>query len=1223
MSKWYEKINPINVFKENAEVKQLRDKLDTIAGEMNDSYEVKFVDEEASHSYPGAADFANIDQMVDTAALQRVYMTETWVYSAVTAIAQDIASLPLKLQKKRILKKEVKNERTGEVEQVAEEVWEDASGEKLFKRFQYPNKFTTKTEFFMLLVIDLLTAGQYYVYLDADVDLTAIQSDPTDDNASTPFGRLRQVMSADTPIKAIYRIPPALVKPVMSEDRSCVAGYALQSDKGSYAFDAAEIVHVKLPNPLDPTSGLSPLIASFKQVLLDRFSTEHMIRFYKSGARLGGVIETEKSLNKEQLGRFQRSFENNFTGRQNHHRTLILPPGMKYNSIEQNPAETSLLEFCRYNREAVLAAFKVPPIKVGIMDNANYANARVQLQTYFTNSVKPTIAFIEDGFNLKSAMMPDSGIYRLKFDLSEVEELKEDLKLKADTGKSMIEAGLTVNEVRAELWKKPAIDGGDVSKPVEELKQRQQAFPIALSAPKGDVKVAESVPPTDSKPTTGTFTDRVNELVGQMVQAGTPLHLAIPKAIEQARLEGFVDEPEKSVSDEKLSTADQGALVPTAVGEGKPKKPCECEKEPCDCEKCAKCGKSPCECPPDSGKDGKQTLAEFLTESLSKLEADEPVTQDFLNELISIYNERNQPELVDAKESNIGDSQAAVEAESAATQDQIQSQQVYGFGYTKEKIVEHWKSFIEKTDPLVGKRHGEVNTFFKEFERIVLNRFGANIKSFGVFKARDNDDIEDILNAEAYEALIKQYIEEIDKALLEAFKQGYMDTLATFEFLPPNERALEFLKAYGAKEVKYITETTREQMREVLAKAFEENLSVGQVTERIRAKFEEIGQGRAATIARTETLSAVSAGQEQKRQDWQAQFPDQKLKKMWISAQDDRVRDSHVNLDGKSVDVNDAFENGLKYPREEGGAPEEVINCRCDTITFMEEDQTLIEETLPKEDEDEKSLKESESKGGPGSGCRGDNCGRPRGPYNRSAKGPNLGPQKISAADRNNGLLEERFNKTGAKVERGDAQAFTYTMIKPAVELQQDLNKVAEVFKAKGIDAHIDKVRVKDAGSLQKKMNEKWSDKTLNQVTDGVGGRIVFNDLYDMDKAMNVWKETSGLKIVEANDFTRDPQEGGYRAVHLLVKTSQGKIAEVQIKTQRGHEWSRWSHSNIYKNEKFPDLKKNAEVKAYTSKVSDLLYQMDLGHGRPSEFPEVPKALKDKGIPGFPWDKVK
>jgi hypothetical protein len=51
--------------------------------------------------------------------------------------------------------------------------------------------------------------------------------------------------------------------------------------------------------------------------------------------------------------------------------------------------------------------------------------------------------------------------------------------------------------------------------------------------------------------------------------------------------------------------------------------------------------------------------------------------------------------------------------------------------------------------------------------------------------------------------------------------------------------------------------------------------------------------------------------------------------KIWRTAGDNRVRDSHAAIDGEEVDINALFSNGLKRPKDPDGRPEEVYNCRC------------------------------------------------------------------------------------------------------------------------------------------------------------------------------------------------------------------------------------------------------------------------------------------------------
>lgn len=69
--------------------------------------------------------------------------------------------------------------------------------------------------------------------------------------------------------------------------------------------------------------------------------------------------------------------------------------------------------------------------------------------------------------------------------------------------------------------------------------------------------------------------------------------------------------------------------------------------------------------------------------------------------------------------------------------------------------------------------------------------------------------------------------------------------------------------------------------------------------------------------------------------------------KQWMATHDDRTRESHAELDGVSVPIDDEFPNGLQYPGDPAGAPEEVYNCRCSMVRkligFRREDGSVSE----------------------------------------------------------------------------------------------------------------------------------------------------------------------------------------------------------------------------------------------------------------------------------------
>lgn len=63
-----------------------------------------------------------------------------------------------------------------------------------------------------------------------------------------------------------------------------------------------------------------------------------------------------------------------------------------------------------------------------------------------------------------------------------------------------------------------------------------------------------------------------------------------------------------------------------------------------------------------------------------------------------------------------------------------------------------------------------------------------------------------------------------------------------------------------------------------------------------------------------------------------------KTRKRWVTMQDRRVRDTHREVEGVTIPINEFFQVGdalMLYPKDVingGGNPEEIVNCRCSCI---------------------------------------------------------------------------------------------------------------------------------------------------------------------------------------------------------------------------------------------------------------------------------------------------
>ena len=142
------------------------------------------------------------------------------------------------------------------------------------------------------------------------------------------------------------------------------------------------------------------------------------------------------------------------------------------------------------------------------------------------------------------------------------------------------------------------------------------------------------------------------------------------------------------------------------------------------------------------------------------------------------------------------------------------------------------------------------------------------------------------------------------------------------------------LELRGIDSFANISKTHTERIMKEIQKGVEANLTVDQIARNIADTYRdpEAMRAKARTIARTETLTAISLGQAAAMGNAKEVIGPE-LRKAWITANDERVREEHTHAqeDG-AIKTDEPFSNGLMFPRDPTGKPESTINCRCGLV---------------------------------------------------------------------------------------------------------------------------------------------------------------------------------------------------------------------------------------------------------------------------------------------------
>lgn len=154
-----------------------------------------------------------------------------------------------------------------------------------------------------------------------------------------------------------------------------------------------------------------------------------------------------------------------------------------------------------------------------------------------------------------------------------------------------------------------------------------------------------------------------------------------------------------------------------------------------------------------------------------------------------------------------------------------------------------------------------------------------------------------------------------------------------FDFDLTNPLVLQAIEERANLLAGNVTDTTYNQIQEQIAAGRAEGLGVRKVAERINETvFGDLADSRSISIARTETVGALNTG------EYMSAVTSGVIQsKEWLTQGDDRVRDSHAEIDRDTIPIDAMFDNGLEYPGQQGGDASEVIQCRC-TLLYHDEE---------------------------------------------------------------------------------------------------------------------------------------------------------------------------------------------------------------------------------------------------------------------------------------------
>jgi phage portal protein BeeE len=132
-------------------------------------------------------------------------------------------------------------------------------------------------------------------------------------------------------------------------------------------------------------------------------------------------------------------------------RPLFLSGGVKVEKPALNAADLQFLENRKFNRQEILAVFRVPETILGFTEDANRAVAEAQWRHWIHHVLAPLCRRLEAGLQpVLDALEPRAGLTAC-FDVEDLPEMQEARRGRVDAARALFQLGVPLNDINRVL----------------------------------------------------------------------------------------------------------------------------------------------------------------------------------------------------------------------------------------------------------------------------------------------------------------------------------------------------------------------------------------------------------------------------------------------------------------------------------------------------------------------------------------------------------------------------------------------------------------------------------------------------------------------------------------------------------------------------------------------------------------------------------------------------
>jgi len=249
-------------------------------------------------------------------------------------------------------------------------------------------------------------------------------------------------------------IDPQYMKHVLNKENTEIVLWKYEINGKEIPFLPSQIIHFKQWNPMSDWRGVNPLIAAEPELSMDNSINTSNKSLMKNKGIPAGLLTSEDDITAEQAKEIRDMWDKAHGGSKNTGRTAVLGSNIKYQQLALTTSDMEYFKSKQWNRSVILGRYGVPAIVAGYKDEStplSGTDTKEQMTFFWTQTLLPILKFLEDKLDTEFSQRFAPNV-KIRFDVSEIEELQVDKVALSEKVRADVKAGLlTQNEGREAL----------------------------------------------------------------------------------------------------------------------------------------------------------------------------------------------------------------------------------------------------------------------------------------------------------------------------------------------------------------------------------------------------------------------------------------------------------------------------------------------------------------------------------------------------------------------------------------------------------------------------------------------------------------------------------------------------------------------------------------------------------------------------------------------------